>query len=294
MTHATISKLTVLDLLIKYNHEVTDEIIEDVTKLIESQLDVKLTHPISSKLYTDIKAKLITLKSAWSKLSTDVYKEMFRKEMSRRSFKIKLPAADLTDESMVARLEVIEERYVETKADNTKLEKTIKELNAELDELKAKLNHTSFNLTLETNKHASIKALETIAQAEQVSAMATIELQAKLNGKQKTIRNIITEPDILEILDGKQPTLSTSFPGTETINASRLASSSNFTSFLFETRKRLELEKLKAENMKNKTEVSKITKFKKRENFYLVSARQKARIKSQIKGLNTNFFLLCT
>ena len=287
MTFVSVNKQSVLDLLNKYKYDVTYDAIMDVAKLMENQLNVKLACPISAKLHTDIKAKLISLTSAWGKLSTDLYKEMFRKEMSKRTFKIKLPAADLTDDSVVARLEVIQEQYNETKTENYKLEKTIKELNNELNELKAKLNHTNLNITMETTKHASIKALETIAKAEQVSALATIELQAKLNGKQKTIRNIITEPDILEILDGKQPALSASFPVNQPINVSGLASSTSFTNFLFETRKRLELEKLKEAKDKSKQDKCKISKIMHRKNFYLVSARQKGRIKSQIKGKNT-------
>ncbi len=278
MNIASINKQSALELLANHNYDATDEAILDVVKLIESQLDVQLANPISAKLKAAIKTQLISMLSSWCKLSSDVYKEMFRKEMSKRFFKIKVPAADLTDESLIARFEVVQEQYSESKLENSKLEKSIKDLNNELNELKAKLNHANCNLTLETGKQASMRALETIVQAEQVSALATIDLQAKLVGKRNTIRNIITEPDILEILDGKQPSVSSSQP----ISSAGLASSPNFTSFLLQTRKRLQTESLKERREHNKD--NRISKLMQRKNFYMVSSRQKGRIRSQIKS----------
>jgi len=279
MNIASINKQSALELLANHNYDATDEAILDVVKLIESQLDVQLANPISAKLKAAIKTQLISMLSSWCKLSSDVYKEMFRKEMSKRFFKIKVPAADLTDESLIARFEVVQEQYSESKLENSKLEKSIKDLNNELNELKAKLNHANCNLTLETGKQASMRALETIVQAEQVSALATIDLQAKLVGKRNTIRNIITEPDILEILDGKQPSVSSS---SQPISSAGLASSPNFTSFLLQTRKRLQTESLKERREHNKD--NRISKLMQRKNFYMVSSRQKGRIRSQIKS----------
>jgi hypothetical protein len=286
MNIASINKQSALELLANHSYDATDEAILDVVKLIESQLNVELANPISAKLKVSIKTQLISLLSSWCKLSSDVYKEMFRREMSKRFFKIKVPASDLTDESLIARFEVVQEQYSESQLENSKLEKSIKDLNNELNELKAKLNHANCNLTLETGKQASMRALETIVQAEQVSALATIDLQAKLVGKRNTIRNIITEPDILEILDGKQPSGSSSQP----INSAGLGSSPNFTSFLLQTRRRLQTESLKERKEFNKD--SRISKLMQRKNFYMVSSRQKGRIRSQIKSKYFSLYFL--
>ena len=280
-----------MDLMIKHNLSDKNDIIIDVTKLIEGQLKAQLVAPISEKLESNIRSKIATLSSAWSKLSSDAYKELFRKEIAKRSFKIQVPACDLTDDSLVSRFEMVQEQFNDSRLENGRLEKTIKDLNAELNELKAKLSHTRLNVAIETGRQASLKALETIAQAEQVSALATIDLQAKLAGKRHTIRNIITEPDIIELADGGQ-SLNTSLPTSELIDTAGLSNSPNFTNFILQTRRRIEREKYRELKDKEKVEfvdksfptLTKLVKFSQRKNYYLVGERQRGRLKTQIKG----------
>ncbi len=293
MTSCLINKLELLDLSEKHKFIETNNAIMDVLSMIEQKLNVKINQPMSEKLRAEIKSKLVAINSSWNKLTTLHYKDMFRKEIAKRTLKIRIPSCDFSEDSLKSRFEIMQEEFNDAKAENYRLEKSMKELNAELFDLKCKLHNSQTRLSLGTSKYAQEKAFEIIQQTsstiEQASAIATLDLQARLQGKRHTIKNILLSPDVIELDSNETDRPCTSSSQPTTIR-NMTSGSDNFAKFMSYARKSLDpKDKSKQLNGVHYPNLAKLTKLSQRKNYYLVSERQKVRLKQQIKGTVNTF-----
>lgn len=272
MAYINISKAAVLDLLVKNDLVESNELIAQCVQLIESELKIKINSPISQKLRRDIVSRIRIIKEAWTKVSTDSYRELYKQDIiqHRRKFKLCVPSQDIASDSLTLRFESVQEKLTESKSENVELTSKVKELNRELYELRSRflmLPETSSGLTIN-------QVANDMQQGKQLA-----------KNKQNTIRNMDN-------------------PGSQSNQNMPQQSSINTTDFILEARRRHEAEKardlLRYEKEKNEAEhakhypnLHKLTRISQRKNYYLTSPRQKFRLKEQIKGsiLESTVFL---
>ena len=292
MTDCLISKTEMLDLLHRHNFDENEAAIQEMVQLIQRKLNVNLNSPISDKLRFELKSKLNTLKISWTRLSTDFYKDLFRKEIFKRTCKIKVPPSDLNDDGLLSRFKVLQDEHADTKTQNSRLEKSVRDLQLELSNMRSKLCHAQANINVETGRQAQYKAVEIMAQAEQASAQATLDFHAKLQGKRNTIKNILIAPYLAEMNEtGAAQQQSQPKPQLWTYqqpSTSASCSQQSSMSLLNLPPGTPLFTKAVTPNGGNEKSKEKLNKFLHRKNYYLVGERQKVRLKSQIKGIFTS------
>jgi hypothetical protein len=286
MAYIKLRKIAILDLLLKNDLVESNELILQFVQLIENELNIVINKPISAKLRRDIITRIKVIKEAWTKISTEAYRELYREDIIRhkRIFKLCIPSQDISSDSLALKYEAVQEKFAESKSENSRLEVNIKDLNRELRELRSKflmLPETSSYLA--TNNHAAIETIDQVASDMQQGRQL-------MKAKSTTIRKMCETESQQQQLHQQQNRAS--------------QSGMNTADLILDTRRRYEQEKArevaKYEREKNEAELfkhypnlHKLTRVSQRKNYYLTSPRQKARLKEQIKGsiLESTVFL---
>lgn len=134
-----VSKLRLLEVLIKYDMQIDDRVFEEVGDLLESIGSLKLTRPLSSSLKAEINSKLISLKNTWISVRYTSSARSFRSELGRSVYKVNIGACNVAESTL-------EDQYLDSKmeieqanADKMYLAQTVDYLNRELTKLKKRL-----------------------------------------------------------------------------------------------------------------------------------------------------------
>lgn len=186
-----ISKYEIFELYEANNYKETHQLIENVSKLIERKLELKLIYPLSERLTNEIKTKISLLENAWLRLEHESNKEKFKKECKAVTYKINISTIDLEQDLLTREYEKYKFKSQELSHENNKLEVCMRELKSELSLLKNQLIKTETELKNKTDKEKSSRNISKISASQpNLQTQSTIFQIPTIKESNKLVENV--------------------------------------------------------------------------------------------------------